>query len=531
MNKYLNKISHTLLPIMLLALLAVACKEELDELEPMRMFTPTAGFRALSSETQVKLTWNRSLYTTGADAVTYTVEVAEDTLFQTPVVLSVQTDTAGVVFTEEQLQVRHDYFARVKANALGNRPESNWVVSNSFRISGEQIFAPLQDADVIDVAVVLRWREEPGLTSIVLTPEEGEPIEVELTETDLAERMKRVEGLTPTTVYTAEIFQDNQSKGITTFTTKETLVGDAVIDLTSFTDRPSVLMDTLSQIESGSTVVLKRGMTYEISSTTNLDRSVTIVSENTLDPELATIYFTSNFNIVEGSEIDSVVFRNVVMRSSDYGGKYVFNINKASNIGMIKFDAVHAEIFRGIVRLQSAGINVNEFTVVNSVIDSVANYGVLTIDNADANVDDILFSNSTFYKIERVITSKAGAGSIVIQNSTFNEAPEGGRYLIDFNSSDVTNGITVSNTIFGRGKNSGGSREVRGIRAGSGTLIESSSTYATSDYVATSNEIPNISVYSGTSFDLFTDPENGNFTIKDADFAGATNAGDPRWRP
>ncbi|RDV15317.1 DUF5123 domain-containing protein [Pontibacter diazotrophicus] len=531
MKKFLNKISNRLIPMMLLMVLAVACKEELDELEPMRMFTPTAGFRALSSETQVKLTWNRSLYTTATDGVTYTVEVAEDTLFQTPVILSVQTDTAGVVFTDEQLQVRQDYFARVKANALGDRPESNWVVSNSFRISGEQIFAPLQDADVIDVAVVLRWREEPGLTRIVLTPEVGEPIEVALTEADIAERRMRVEGLTPTTVYTAEIFQGTQSKGITTFTTKETLVGDAVIDLTGITDRPSVLMDTLSQIESGSTVVLKRGMTYEISSTTNLDRSVTIVSENTLDPQLATIYFTSNFNIEEGSEIDSLVFRNVVMRSSDYGGKYVFNINKASDIGMLKFDAVHAEIFRGIVRLQSAGINIDEFAVVNSVIDSVANYGVLTIDNAGANVNHILFSNSTFYKIERVMTSKAGSQSIVIENTTFSEAPEGGRYLIDYNSNDVADGIIVRNTLIGRGKNSGGSREVRGIRAGSGTLIESSSTYATSDYVATSNEIPGLSSYSGTSFDLFTDPENGNFTIKDTNFDGASNTGDPRWRP
>ncbi|WP_460880806.1 DUF5123 domain-containing protein [Pontibacter rugosus] len=68
------------------------------------------------------------------------------------------------------------------------------------------------------------------------------------------------------------------------------------------------------------------------------------------------------------------------------------------------------------------------------------------------------------------------------------------------------------------------------MRVGSATLIQSSSSYATSDYNATGNQIPNLTVYSGTAADLFQDPNNGNFTIKDANFAGKGSAGDPRWR-
>ncbi|GAB3533827.1 DUF4957 domain-containing protein [Pontibacter brevis] len=535
MKVAINKILK-LVPVLLLGALAFACEDDVEKLEPMRMFTPAGDVRAVSGETQVKLTWPASLYTTNNSGVTYTVEVAADTLFQTPIVLSVQTDTAGVVFTDEQLEVRQKYFARIKANALGERPESkNWVVSSGFTIRGEQIFQALLNSDITDRGVLLKWRERQGLTRIVLTPQNaagepaGEPIEVELAEEDLASRTKLVTGLSASTTYRAEIFRGNRLVGYQTFTTNAPVVGN-VIDLTSFTDRPSVLEDTLLQVESGSIVVLKKGVTYTISSTLDLDRSVTIMSENTVNPDKATIFFTSNFNIAEGSQIDSVVFKDVVMRSNDYGGTYVFNIDNPSTIGKIKFESSRAEIFRGIARIKTGGVTVDQFIVTNSIIDSLSNYGVLTVDNSGATVNNIIFSNSTFYKIERPIVSKSGANSIIIENSTFNEAPEAGRYLIDYSSNNVSGGITFRNNIVGRGKKVGEDDAVKGIRAGSSTLITSSGSYATSDYNATGNQIPNLTVYSGTAADLFQDPKNGNFTIKDPNFAGKSSAGDPRWR-
>ncbi|PRY10919.1 uncharacterized protein DUF4957 [Pontibacter ummariensis] len=524
-----------LVPVILLGALAFACEEDPDKLDPMRMFTPAGDIRAVSGETQVKLTWNPSLYTTSASGATYTVEVAADTLFQTPIILSVQTDTAGVVLTDEQLDIRQKYFARIKANALGDRPESkHWAVSSSFMIRGMQIFEALMSTDITDKAVLLKWRAAEGLTQIVLTPQEnggpaGEAITVSLTEEAIAARQELVRGLTPSTAYRAEIFRGNRVVGYLNFTTNAATVGN-VIDLTGFTQRPSVLEDTLLQVESGSIIVLKKGVTYTISNTVNLDRSVTIMSENTVEPTKATIFFTSNFNIAEGSQIDSVVFKDVVMRGNDYGGVYVFNIDNASTVGKIKLEGSHAEIFRGIARIKTSGVTIDKFIINNSVIDSVANYGVLTVDNSGARVNDILFSKSTFYKIERPIVSKSSANSIIIEHSTFNDAPEAGRYLVDFSSNDVAQGVQFRNNIVGRGKKIGEDNAVKGIRVGSSTLVESSSSYATSDYNATGNQIPNLTVYSGTATDLFQDPKNGDFTIKDPNFAGKSTAGDPRWR-
>ncbi|MHA6249314.1 DUF5123 domain-containing protein [Pontibacter sp. CAU 1760] len=523
-------------PVVLLGALAFACEEDADKLDPMRMFTPAGPVKTVSGETQVKLTWNPSLYTSSSNGVTYTVEVAADTLFQTPIVVAAQTDTAGIVFTDDQLEVRQKYFARIRANALGEREGSKyWAVSSGFTIRGEQVLQALSNSDITDKAVLLKWRERAGLTKIVLTPLDatgapaGAVLETLLAEEDLAARQKFVRGLTGSTTYRVEIFRGTRVAGYLTFTTNAPTIGN-IIDLTSFNNRQSVLEDTLLQVESGSIIILKKGMTYTISNTVALDRSITIMSENTLDPARATIFFTSNFNIAEGSAVDSVVFKDVTMRGSDYGGSYVFNIDKASTVGKIKFESSHAEIFRGIARIKTSGATVSNFVVSNSVIDSVANYGVLTVDNSGAKVNNIVFRNSTFYKIERPITSKSSASTILIENSTFNETPEAGRYLVDYSSNEVTGGVSFRNNIVGSGKKIGEDSGVKGIRVGGSTLVQSSSSYVTSDYVATGNEIPNLTVYGGTSADLFQNPKKGDFRIKDAGFAGKGSAGDPRWR-
>lgn len=525
-----------LVPVVALGALAFACEEDPDKLDPMRMFTPAGDIKSVSGETQVKLTWNPSLYTTSSSGVTYTVEVAADTLFETPVILSVQTDTAGVVLTDDQLEIRQKYFARIKANALGDRPESqSWAVSSGFSIRGMQIFEALTASSITDKAVLLKWRESAGLTQIELTERNaagepvGEPMVTTLAEEDIAARQKFVQGLKASTTYRAEIFRGERIVGYLTFTTNEPTVGN-IINLTSITGRPSVLEDTLLQVESGSIIVLKKGETYNISETVVLDRSVTIMSENTVAPGKASLFLSSNFNIAAGSQIDSVVFKDVALKGSDIGGSYVFNIDNASTVGAIKFESAVVENFRGVARIKTGGVTVNRFVVNNSIVNGVGNYGVLTVDHADARVSNIVFSKSTIYKVERPIVSKSSSNSIIIENSTFNDAPEAGRYLIDFNSNNVTEGITFRNNILGRGKAIGEDNAVKGIRAGSATLIQSSGSHATSDYNATGNQIGNLTVYSGTATDLFTNPDNGNFTIKDADFAGKASAGDPRWR-
>jgi hypothetical protein len=90
-----------------------------------------------------------------------------------------------------------------------------------------------------------------------------------------------------------------------------------------------------------------------------------------------------------------------------------FNISAASTIGKMSFISCKAEIFRGVVRLQSQPVIINNFIVDNCIIDSLAGYGVLTVDVNTSRVDNITIKNSTIYKAEKIIVSKNNSTSVL----------------------------------------------------------------------------------------------------------------------
>jgi hypothetical protein len=532
--KKMNMKSLSILALLVMAF-TVSCKKEKDmEFNQIRMFTP-GNIGITTADTTVTLEWNPSLFTEGRN-VTYTVEVARDSSFQNVVYRTV-VDTSKAVITASNLSVRTNYVARVKADTSGNIPQSYWVISGRFAMTGEQIFLPVQATDIIDVAVLLKWRTTAGLTKIVLTPQNGTPMDIALTAGDITAERKLITGLTSNTQYTAEIFAGTRSKGLVTFRTKVPMSGN-IIDLRGISGRPTVLVDTLPIIPSGSIVVLGRGQTYTVSVNTPLSKSVTIVSgDDLLNPNLAMIYFTSNFNFTASAAIDSIKFSNVAIRSDNYTSRYIFNTTGGATLSKMIFENCRIGAFRGLVRLQSGTTTVSEFRLDNCVVDSLGNYGVITVDNVSCRVDRFVLRNSTVYKADKIITSRQNSTSILVESCTFNETPLGGgatsNFFIDYSQSgtnNVTAGIAINNTIFGVGKANSGNSVVRGIRVNAATGITVANSYKTSDYVTAGNDIPSLVAYPGTSAQLFQDPNNGNFTIIDNSFAGRNTAGDPRWR-
>jgi hypothetical protein len=523
-----------LLTALIVIAVAGACKKKYDpDFDLSRQFTPT-GFNITARSTDVTIAWAPSLFTQDKD-ITYTLEISKELTFQT-LDHSAVVDTNTVTITDAVLTVRQPYYARVKANALDGTAESNWAVTTqTFQILGEQIFLTVQPTDIIDVSVILKWRSTPALTKIVLTPASGPAIDVPLVAADLTALQKTINGLTPGTAYTAEIFAGTVSKGTTTFTTKPSL-GANIIDLQGFTGMPSILADTLPDIAAGSTVVLKKGETYTIAAAFDLSKTVTIVAGYDFTTAATKIFMNGNFNIVAGSTIDSIVFRDLNIYSDSYAAKYIFNISRACTIGKIKFDGCKLDIFRGVVRLQTAVINVTDYVVNNCIIDSISNYGVLTVDNVNCRASNISMSNSTVYKAERIFVSRQNSTSVKIENCTFNEAPSGDNYLVHYNTAgtdQVTNGINITNCIMGVGKpNALASIAVRGVRANAS--VTTSNTYNTSDYTLAAVDpypISGIIPYAGLSTTLFQAPYQGNFKIVDNGFPGRNTSGDPRWRP
>ena len=188
-----------------------------------------------------------------------------------------------------------------------------------------------------------------------------------------------------------------------------------------------------------------------------------------------------------------------------------------------------------MLRTQSQPAIISNFNVDRCIIDSIAGYGIITVDVTSSRVDNISIRNSTIYKAEKIVTSRNNSNSVTIENCTFNEAPWGNNYFIDYSTSpnnNVAQPIVFKNNILGRGKRNAGNVDVRGYRVGSATSLDVSNTYATSDFLSTTvaNQLPNLIVYPKLSTEIWQDPYNGNFKIIDNAFPGKSSAGDPRWR-
>ena len=140
-------------------------------------------------------------------------------------------------------------------------------------------------------------------------------------------------------------------------------------------------------------------------------------------------------------------------------------------------------------------------------------------------INQILITNSTFYNVSRVIMHSAtNSEKLLISDCTFNDIIASGRYLVDYSTAFGVQDFVLRNNIFGATKNAG----AKGVRANTTPIVDNC--YSTSDWELGSNRISGLESYGSASTNLFTDPAKGNFKIKDQQFRGRDNAGDPKWR-
>lgn len=513
-----------------IAVLALAACNKTEQLTgPDRLFRPVLKEALQSDGNWIAVSWEPI-----KDATSYTVQLSKDS-FRT-VLLTATVDTTYHLF--ENLKWEQLYQVQVKANAKDTSKNSKF--SNLGAIKTPRfpsiLNIPNPSSEVSDNAVRVSWTNAGAtVTNVKILKASDSSVvkDVTLSATDVTNQYRIVSGLTGNTNYIIFLYSGTSVRGWANFITTPALTGN-LIDLRDITGRPSILQDTLPIVPSGSIVLLKRGENYTISSTANLDKSITILSgTDLLNPDQALITLSNNFNITSGSTIDSIAFKDVHLLGTDYASKYVFNINTACNIGKLSFDACRIEIMRGVLRTQSQPAIIGTYKINNCIIDSIAGYGIVTVDVASSKVDNIIIQNSTIYKAEKIITSKNNSSSLVIENCTINEAPRGGNYIIDYSTAgtnNVTAPIVIKNCIFGIGKDNAGNRTVNGYRVGASTTLDVSGTYATADRLAGTSDLPSLIPYPRKSTELWKDPFNGDFTIIDGGFQGKSNAGAPKWR-
>jgi hypothetical protein len=510
----------------------IACKKVDDPGEAPRLFRPVIKDDLQSDGNWIKVSWQAV-----KGAASYTTEISVDS-FKT-VAASVKTDTNVHLF--ENLYWEKLYQVRVKGNAADTAKSSKFSDLGSIKTARFPTILNIPASnEVLDNAVKVSWTNSGAAVTevkILKALDSSVAKAVILTATDITNTYKIVSGLSGATPYIIFLYSGSTVRGWANFITNPTETGN-IIDLRELPGIPSLLMDTISDVASGSIIYLKRGEQYNISSAINLSKSVTIKAGGDLmNPNKPVIFMPSNFNIAAGSVIDSLVFNDVVLRGSDYASKYVFNINVACTIGKIRFENCLAEMFRGVVRTQQQPAIIGTFEVNKCIVDSIAGYGLLTIDVATSKADIIKVTNSTFYKMEKLITSRNNSTSVLIEDCTFNEAPlgGGGAYYVDYSTggtNNVTNGITINDCIFGIGKiSSTGLLNVRDVRANAATTINTSNNHRTSDHLSAGNDLPNINVLTISAAQLWENPAAGNFTIINNSFTERKTSGDPRWRP
>jgi hypothetical protein len=522
----MKKLKYQIFVGLLVSAIIFSCeKKPLERFVPDRMFTPTS-LTISGGDTAVTISWPASLFSAGQGA-TYTLEISEDTTFQAPPVLTLIVDSTSRTITDDSLQDRKPYFARVKANKTQAATESDWVAGEKhFTLVGVQIFQPILPTDVIDNSVILNWTPTQGVSKILFTTTAGDTMSVAVSEDENVAGKKIVSGLTSSTAYTAEILAGNKSKGLLNFVTKEKLSGNNIIDLREITDNPEVLFDTLSQIPGGSIVLLKRGLTYTIPSAYMFDKSVSIQSGLGFGTP-AIIALGNNFDA--SGDIDSLKFSDITFAAD--GANYFMNISQSTTIGELRIEncTTSGVYDNSFIRLKTGDAVIQNLYINNCIIHDIgigAKYAVLYANgSSSAVIQNINIQNSTFYNFYYFVRQDKVAGnSLNINNCTFNNMINNGGYFVNYSGTFPTQ-FTISNSILGSTIDPA---NANGIKSEGNPSI--SNTFATSDDVFSANPILGTSSYAGTAADLFADPGNGDFTIKDNSFAGKNNAGDPRWR-
>ncbi|MPR35202.1 DUF5123 domain-containing protein [Salmonirosea aquatica] len=541
---------HSFFIILVGCCLLVGCKED-EVFKQTRLFSPVLN-KELSSEL------NTIIVNMGKmkQVDSYTIEVSRDT-FRT-VDYTITVDTNYVVLDEATLNgdpLFWNTLYQLRAKAHASDPQYDSKVSDLGNVRTQKFPSVLLTPakyDVIDNAAKVRW-QVAGLPVTAIKVFAGTDLKltkplrtVPVPESNQKAGEIIIEGLDPLSSYQLAIYSGNELRGWEVYKTMKPavdLTGPNVVDLSKSNDS-TALATAVSTAAEGAIIVLKKGVRY-LTPTTPLNKSITITSAYGFGEKLATMV-NCNWNIADGSSLNTVKFSGIEIIGGGIGSSYIFNPNPSvltTLENLIIEDCIVSEL-RGVLRIRSK-MFITNYTIQNSIIHRIGGYGILTTDTDGegmAAVDNILLESSTFSKINMFMTSRQNTKTIKINNCTMSEVGTSGGTLFNWRGtagvrSNVTGGISITNTVWGHAWDEANTKNfaVRGIAGGlEATNFSIINTYATSDFAfVAGSEIAGFpsTTYNKKAEELWISPYTGlNFGFKDAAFPGRRAAGDPRWR-
>lgn len=513
-----------------------ACNKEETQGPPTSLTQMTSGIAIAHADTSLVLSWTPGLAAWEGDdrqtTLSYEVQVSTDSTFSDADqnAFDFETDSISLFLGDQEITPLQKYFARVRTVASSGTGSSGWMSTPGFQLKPIDLFRPIKVWDLTQDAAILGFARHGELTTLVVEKADGgERQEFDVDDDNMISKL--VEGLSPGQKYVAKLFRaDERSLGILEFSTKKTVEAAGYVDLRGSSD-PMILQNTLNTVPAGSTIALKRGMTYTITETFKLNRGVTVKSEPGFGRQ-AHIIMSSSFDIDASEPIDVIRFEDVEI-TGDIGGTYVFNLSAPSTVNKIELEACRISDQRGVMRLKDAGTKaVSDYVINNSIVQNIGGYGVLTVDNEAATVNNVHLTNSTFINAEWIARYGNGVRSdlnaMVIESSTFFNAPHNSKYMIDMQRTGSTIGsFLVSNTLFGYTKGS------RPFNRFTPSTISVTNSFATSDANWDRGLIAGVTAHSATSEQVFAAPDKTNFANSDLTIIDEAlfTVGDPRWRP
>ncbi len=527
-----------------------ACKEEETIYEQTRLFRPVLNEDLFSEGNSIIVNMGKL-----KEAISYTIEVSRDT-FQTVEYL-IETDTSYVEINRELIgeELFWNTLYQVRATARATETVYDSKAADLGNVRTQRFPTILNEParfDVTDIAARVTW-VNAGATVTGMKVFAAEDLKLStplfeeraVTSEEAMAGEAVMEGLDPETEYQIAIYSDQQLRGWVNYTTRVKDIdpnAPGVIDVRD-NQSPSAVADAVLAAPDAAIILVKRGVTYDLPSEP-LTKSITIQAAYGFGEQKAKLYTTGNWNIAEGSQIDHIRFIDLELRGADYSGDYIFNPNTDDvNVREVLFENCQIGTVRGIFRIRGT-VALENFIIRNTLVDSIGSYGLLTTDTnpsddkLTAHVDNILFENSTFNKIQSGITSRNNSQSITIESCTFANFISGSNRIFRYRGGDgnnnVMNGISIKNSIFGHGwdESESESYAIRGVEGLGNTLFDNVNVYSTGDFSFSDSEIPGFPVgnYSKGQADLWVNPAMNNFNFKDNGFAGRFDSGDSRWR-
>ena len=345
-----------------LATLALTgCSEPADEItsiEYSRNFSPTSFEAKVRNRTNVELTW-----TLGEGVTEYNLEVYENdnlTFTGTPV-RTYTVKPAQVPFTVTYLNGETDYSFRVQATTEGDPSrDSKWSTAH-VKTDTEQIFQPVDEADIEPTAVTLRWAAGQEAATITLNPGN---IVYNVTAADIAAGAAHVTGLTPETTYTAVLKRaDGRTRGTVKFTSGVVLEPTDILVKTG-----SDLATAIANAPAGYRLVIEPG-TYPLASGEKTSGGTLKISK---DITLKGLKLNDHPVIIGRFQVEANLKVNqITLDGTGTDGGQAFDYTADGNIDYLTVEKSEIQNFtKGFFYLNKATL-INKITIEDCIISNI----------------------------------------------------------------------------------------------------------------------------------------------------------------